>query len=93
MSILNELINAVTAMVKSRVDGVTQQVRKTGRSLPFFILATIMSIWGLGLLIAAVFIALAPHLGAAVAALISAGAAFFGASVMVMIAMMMRGKD
>ena len=93
MSVLNDLINAVAALAKSRVDGVTQQVRKTGRTLPFFIVATIMSIWGLALLIAAVFIALAPRVGAAVAAVISAGAAFFGATIMVLIAMVLRSKD
>jgi hypothetical protein len=93
MSILNDLIDAVAAVVKSRVEGVTQQVRKTGRSLPFCFVAMIMSLWGLGLLIAAVLIALAPHVGPAVAALISAGAAFFGAALFGLIAMVMKNKD
>ena len=93
MSILNDLIDVAAAVVKSQVEGVTQQVRKTGRSLPFCFMAMILSLWGLGLLIAAVFIALAPHVGGAVAALISAGTAFFGAAILGLIAMVMKNKD
>ncbi len=93
MSILNALIDAFVGLARSQVEGVGQQVRKTGKWLPFCFLATVMALWGLGLLIAALFIALVPHVGAAGAAVISAGAALFGAAIMGLIAMMRMSKD
>ncbi|MFB3892294.1 MAG: hypothetical protein ACE15C_09755 [Phycisphaerae bacterium] len=93
MSVLKELIDAVTGLVKSRVEGVGQKVRKTGKALPFCFLATVMALWGLALLIAALFIVLVPHVGAAGAAVISSGAALLGAAVMGLIAMMLMSKD
>ncbi len=93
MSLLNELIDVFLGLAKSQVDGVSEKMRKTGRSLPFCFLATIMALWGLGLLIAALFMVLVPHVGAPGAAVISAGAALFGATIMGLIAMVLMNKD
>ena len=90
MSVWNELFEAVVGLCRSKCDDVARQARWVGARVALCLMAAILSLWGLGLLIAALFIGLAPRLGGAWAAMISAGAAFFAAAILGLICMTIR---
>ena len=90
MSVWNELMEAVIGLCKARCDDVARRARWVGARVALCLMAAILSLWGLALLIAALFIGLAPRLGASWAAMLSAGAAFFAAAILGLIYMAMR---
>jgi hypothetical protein len=90
MSLLHELIEAAVGLCKAQCGEAAKKARCMGAMIGLCLVATILSLWGVALLIAAVFMAVAPHLGAAWAAVISAGVAFLLAAVLGLVAMSMR---
>ena len=90
MSLWNDIIDVVIGLCKPRCDEAVRRGARLGTRVVLGVMTAILFLWGVGLLIAALFIGLAPRLGASWAAMISAGAAFFAASILALICMMMR---
>lgn len=89
MSVWTELLRALVEYGKALCVPPARS-RSIWVSVALGLMVTILSLWGLGLLIAGLFIGLAPHVGAAWAAVIAAGATFFLAAVLALIAMLAR---
>ena len=63
MSVWNQIIEAVIGCCKTRCEGAVRQASRVGTRVALGLMTAILSLWGLGLLIAALFIGLAPRLG------------------------------
>ena len=90
MSVWNDLANALVGLCKTKCNEAAKKAKCVGVRIGLCVAATILSLWGAGLLMAAVFIGIAPHLGAAWAAVICAGTLFLGAAFLCLISMSMR---
>ncbi len=90
MSLWRDLADAAIGMCKARCEAAAKKARCVGTMIALCLVATVLSLWGTALLLAALFIGLAPHLGAAWAAMICAGAAFLAAMVLALVAMSLR---
>ena len=90
MSIWRELTEAAIGLCKARCCEAAKKAKSVGAMIGLFLVAAILSLWGTALLLAAVFLGVAPHLGYAWAAVICAGTAFLAAAFLALIAMTLR---
>jgi hypothetical protein len=90
MSVWQDLIDAGIGLCKAKCDEAAKKAKCVGARIGLFLVATILSLWGTALLLAAVFLGVLPHVGGAWAAVICAGTAFLAAAFLGLIAMSMR---
>ena len=90
MSLWKDLADAAIGLCKARCGEAARKAKCVGAMIGLCLVAAILSLWGTALLLAAVFLGVAPHVGAAWAAVICAGTAFLAAAFLGLIAMSMR---
>ncbi|MFA6132935.1 MAG: hypothetical protein WC869_02820 [Phycisphaerae bacterium] len=90
MTIWSDLFLGLVEVGKAHYCQAVHKVRSVGPAILLTVMAAIVTLWGLGLLVASVFIGVASCMGCVWAAVISAMLAFAIASVLALIAVRVR---